>query len=72
MPRRAAPLPDAADRLAQAVALHRDAMARLNARMRGQAYAPPPAPTSTPAPAPSITPEQAYLNTSRLLGEGSD
>lgn len=68
MARRAVRSPDAPDRLAQAVALHREAMARLSARMRGESYSPPPAAT----PAPSTTPQQAYRNASRLLGEGND
>lgn len=62
---------DSPDRLAAAKALHAAAMARLRARMSGRPL--PPLPEATPPPEPPRTsPEQAYRNTTRLLGEGNE
>jgi len=61
-----APTPE---RLAEAKAFHAAAMARLRARIAGTPL--PPRPESSAAQ-PSTTPQQAYRNTSRLLGEGDE
>lgn len=63
---------DSPERLAAAKAYHAAAIARLRARIAGQPLPPMPLQPAAGEAPPKVTPEQAYRNSSRLLGEGNE